>query len=158
MKTIKHTTTIITALFLGFITLNAQTTTRNETRDNRERATVKRTEARQGQSKQTKTRQITQTRQSTVKPQRQQTTHTRQSTVRPQRQQTVHANQNRNTTARYRETATVTRTNKVHSRPVSISTRNNPNSDYRAPKHRTHAKNNKYSEKRYYGGKHYHHV
>ena len=135
MKAKKHITTTITVLFLGFITLNAQT----NTRDHKEQATVKRTEARQPQTKQT---------------------NARQTTVKPRNgQQTVQVNQSRagtNTTTRYRQTAT--RPNTKYVKPVSISTPRNPKSDYRAPEHRTPVKNNKYSEKRYYGGKHYHPV
>jgi len=166
MKTEKHITTIITVLFLGFITLNGQTATRSETRDNRERTTVKKTEARKTTVKPQR-QQTTQARQNRVQPQRQQTTQARQTTrtretrVQPQRQQTKHVQQQRGTnqgksTTRYRETAT--RTNPGHSRPVSISTPRNPKSDYRAPGHKPHMKNNKYSDKRYYSGNYYHHV
>lgn len=151
MKARKQITTTIAVLFLGFITISAQT----NTRENKERATVKRTEARQTPTKQANARQTNQSRQSAVRPQRQ------QATVKPQRQQTAHviqarAKDNGHSTTRYRETATRQPTN--HARPVSISTPRNPKSDYRAPKHKTHVKNNKYSEKRYYGGNHYHHV
>lgn len=149
MKATKQITTTIAVLFLGFITLSAQT----NTRENKERATVKRTEARQTHTKQanarqtTQTRQTTQSRQSAVRPQRAQTIPSRQKTVKPQnlqRQQTAHVNH--------------TRQHTNYGRPVSISTPRNPKSDYRAPEHKTHVKNNKYSEKRYYGGNHYHHV
>lgn len=154
MKATKHITTTIAVLFLGFITLSAQT----NTRENKERATVKRTEARQTHTKQANARQTTQSRQKTVKPQRTQTTQSRQNTVKPQRQQTSQARQ---TTVRpqRQQTAHVNKTRQPtnHARPVSISTPRNPKSDYRAPKHKTHVKNNKYSEKRYYGGNHYHH-
>jgi len=143
MKAKKHTTAIITALFLGFITLNAQTS------DKRERATVKRPEVRQTQTKKTSARKTTQARQTAIKPQRQQTTKTTQSRVNTERP-------HRNTTTRYRETATASRP--AYTRPASISNRNNPRSDYRAPEHRTHMKKNKFSEKRYYSGNHYHHV
>lgn len=154
MKARKQITTTIAVLFLGFITLSAQT----NTRENKERATVKRTEARQTHTKQANARQTTQSRQKTVKPQRTQTTQSRQNTVKPQRQQTSQARQ---TTVRpqRQQTAHVNKTRQPtnHARPVSISTPRNPKSDYRAPKHKTHVKNNKYSEKRYYGGNHYHH-
>lgn len=124
MKTTLHITAITTVLFLGFVTLNGQTYKRSETRDRKERVTVKKTEARQ----------------TTVEPKRQHTARTvqstlkRQTTVAPKRQQPV------------------------RTRPVSISTPRNPRSDYRAPENRRHMKNNKYSEKRYYGVNYYHHV
>ncbi len=58
------------------------------------------------------------------------------------------------TSTRYNETAS--RQEMAYKRPVSVSTHHNPKSDYRAHNKKRAVKENKYSEKRYYGGNHYH--
>ncbi len=171
MKTKKQITAIITVLFMGFSTLYGQTSVRDGNGANPQRSTVKRTEVNQGklnqsQTRQTPTREVqsnpnvrqTQARQTPTRevqsnPNLRQTqantTQTRQPAVQSQR-----SPDQRNTT-RYNETAS---RQVVANKPVSISTPHNPKSDYHAPNTHTYVKENKFSEKRYYGGHYYHHV
>ncbi|MCP4312708.1 MAG: hypothetical protein GY790_15710 [Bacteroidetes bacterium] len=169
MKAEKHITAIIAVLFIGFTTLNGQTTVKRENRGSKEHPTVKRPEARktQPQARKATTRTQPQAKKATARTQPQ----ARKATTRTQpnaKRQTVERQRTnqlakrpkksveKSTTTRYGET--VKRKSASRNRPVSISTPHNPRSDYRASDKRIHVKNNKYSEKRYYSGHHYHHV
>jgi len=165
MKAQKHIAAIFTILFIGFITLDGQTRTRTEPRDTRERSTIERTKAKQTQARQSPTARVqTQARQTPtarVQTQARQTQARQSPATRVQSHNngkqvaTRQVQQQRNTT-RYNETAS--RTANTPNRPVSISTRHNPKSDYREPFTKNHVKANKFSERRYYGGHYYHNV
>jgi len=156
MKAHKYITAILIILFTGLITVDGQTRSRTQTGDNRERSGIEKTKPTQSQAKATQARQ-TQVRQTPPK----QYTQSRTTTARAQTNNNVkqvkarQVQQERNTT-RYNETAS--RIPNEPKKPVSISTRTNPKSDYREPFTGNNVKANKFSEKRYYGGHHYHNV
>ena len=98
------------------------------------------------------------TRQKINQPSRQKTT---QQVQRSRSQQVEHQRSDRtdyqnNRTAQRGE---IQKRQVAHSqRPASVSTTHNPKSQYRTADNKVYSKRNKYSDKRYYSGHHYHHV
>ena len=148
MKTNTYIAMTLTGVFFGFTTLNAQTVRRmNEDREKNRTETVQR----KAPQKTTTVKRSTASRTSTSGRAHQKAV--RHNTPQRTQQQAVRQNTPERNTKTSRA-ATVTRTHK----PASVSNRHNPRSDYRAPDKHLHVRPNKFSEKRYYTGHHYHPV
>jgi hypothetical protein len=173
MKTGKYITAMLMALIIGNTAVQAQTAVRPDSRENKERANVKRSGARENTSE--KSRAIQPARQPAAQPANRPANRQveRQRSTQPTPQQAAQpANRPGNPQAERQRSSqpspsaarsTVQREaakQKVaqRERPVSISTPHNPESHYRSPDPNRNAKQNKYSDKLYYSGHHYHPV
>jgi len=173
MKPGIYITAMLMALIIGNAAAQAQTAARTDSRDNRERTTVKRTDARETPAQ--KSRATQPARQPAAQPasrtgsqrveNRKATQPARQPAAHPasrtgsqqmERQRTTRPSPSPARSTVQREAAKQPAAQRE--RPVSISTPNNPKSHYRSPDPNSYAKRNKYSEKRYYSGHHYHPV
>ncbi len=126
MKAKKYTAAILTVLIFGFTTINGQRAVRSESQTQREQTTVKQAH--------TSTRQPAQKQQVERQP-----TQKRPAESKGYRQDEPRENK-------------VTQVK----RPASISTANNPRSDYRTPETEVYAKHKSYAGENYYSGNHYH--
>lgn len=144
MKTRIYTTAMLMAMFLGAVSINAQTTRRSATKEQKERVTATRSHTRAESAKKARTTQPAR------QVQKQQV----------QRQQVQRIANTRSGTSRNGGNAY------RNAKPVSISTPHNPKSNYRKADSKVYAKHhrsantkvNKYSTRHYYGGNHYHYA
>jgi len=154
MKTRQYTTAMLIALIIGTATIQAQSARRNTNQNKKERVTATRTK----------------TKKTTPKVQKQPARQVKRATQPARQVQKQPARQVKRTTQPARQVQKPQvqrqRTTQRIQKPVSISTPNNPRSNYRkansnAYVNRGYAGNvrsNKYSTKRYYGGNHYHYA
>lgn len=169
MKANRHITAIITVLFIGFSTLNGQASARTEKRDTKAATTIKRSEANQARKVQSNHANTRQTKTYTAQSRKVQSTQatrqaqaytakTREHSANQANVRQPNANQNKGKDERYttRYNQTASRPAMADKRPVSVSTNHNPKSNYGGNNNKRPLKENKFSEKHYYGGKHYH--
>ena len=160
MKTRIHIIAAILALMMAPALMNAQTARRSEARGSTQSSTAKKsTQVQRSQpQKQKATRQSTVKQQSTRQRTSQPQQSTRQRTSQPAREVQRSQPQANNQKQQVMRQSTVKQQAARVDKPVSISTDKNPKSKYRSPDSHRYAKPNKYSDKRYYSGRHYHNV
>ena len=156
MKTRGYTTAMLMALFLGTVSINAQTARRSVTQEQKERTTATRSQARSESTKKARTTQpARQVQKQQVQRQRATQPARQVQKQQVQRNANTHSGTSRNGGTAYR-----------NRKPVSISTPYNPKSNYRKADSKVYVKHNrsantkvnKYSTMHYYGGNHYHYA